>query len=156
MIRNERGLTLIEVLGTLTILSIVGVIIWNVFFQGFVYSKKAISRNFMQQETNIIITNIKKIHQSNINYTISSSNCDITVIYQKDKLTSAKTQVYSHSQICYNLEIKIDTTNNGSGPVLIEPNKTDVTLKVKTSDRKNPKNIVTIDTFLYRMKGVGY
>ncbi|WML59564.1 prepilin-type N-terminal cleavage/methylation domain-containing protein [Neobacillus sp. PS2-9] len=156
MSRNERGLTLIEVLIAVAILSIIGVIIWNVFYQGYSYSKKATSRNSMQQETNILITNLKKIHQSNINYTIKSSNCDITVTYQKDPTSTAQTQIFSHSQICFKLEIIVDSINQGAGPINIQPNKSDITLNINTSDKNNPGNNLTISTFLYRMKGVGY
>ncbi|MDQ1144857.1 prepilin-type N-terminal cleavage/methylation domain-containing protein [Bacillus sp. SORGH_AS 510] len=156
MSRNERGITLIEVLIAVAILSIIGVVISNVFFQGYSYSKKAISRNSMQQETNILITNLKKIHQTNINYSIKSSNCDITVNYQKDTSTATQTQVFSHSQICYKIDIIVDSINQGSGPINIEPNKSDIKLNINTSDKNNPGNNLTISTFLFRMKGVGY
>ena len=59
--KNQRGITLIELLLTISIISFVGVLIWSVFFQGTEYSNTAITNNQMQQEANIIMTKITKI-----------------------------------------------------------------------------------------------
>lgn len=152
--RDESGLTLIEVLATLTILSLISVTIWSVFFQGYNYSQKAISKNFMLQESNILFTNLKKTHQTLIKYEIKSENCAIKVTNLSK--TPPQEQVFNHPNICF----KILEINNvkGSGPSTIEPNKiaNDVSLKISVSDKKNSKNSIIIDTFLYRVKGVDY
>ncbi|WP_312471001.1 type II secretion system protein [Neobacillus sp.] len=153
MNQDERGLTLVEVLATLTILSIVSVIIWSVFFQGYKFSQKAISKNQMQQQTNLLITNLLKIHQSAKAYNIinTNSNCEITVtITNKDN--STRTEIFNHPNMCFKFEIK----NAISNPVF--PNKVgnDVRLKLTTSDKNDPNNKIIINTFLYRVKGVDY
>ncbi|MFF2447731.1 type II secretion system protein [Neobacillus sp. NPDC058068] len=154
---DERGLTLIEILITLAILSFVGVIIWNVFFQGYKFSQKSISKNFMIQETNLLITNLTSIHQKYNQYEIRSTNsstgspCIVTVTPNKEPK-----QDFSNSQICFNYVLKIDNVDKGSGPIIIEPNKKDVTLIVTATDIKNPINKITIETLLYRVKGVDY
>ncbi|MEH7332700.1 prepilin-type N-terminal cleavage/methylation domain-containing protein [Neobacillus drentensis] len=153
MPQDERGLTLVEVLATLTIFSMVSVIIWSVFFQGFNFSQKAISKNQMQQETNLLVTNLLKIHQTAKQYDIlnTNSNCEITVnITNKDN--STRTEIYKHPYICFKFEIKNGITN----PVI--PNRTgnDVRLTLTTSDKKDPNNKIAIDTYLYRVKGVKY
>ena len=53
--KNQKGVTLIELLATITILSIIGVIIWNVFIQGTKYSNTAVTKNRLIQESNIVI-----------------------------------------------------------------------------------------------------
>lgn len=151
--RDESGLTLVEVLATLTIFAIVSVIIWSVFFQGYNFSQKAISKNQMQQETNLLITNLLKIHQSAKQYNIinTSSNCEITVnITNKDN--STRTEIFNHSNMCFKFEIKNAITN----PVVPNRAGNDVQLKLTTSDKKDPNNKIAIDTFLYRVKGVKY
>jgi prepilin-type N-terminal cleavage/methylation domain-containing protein len=162
--RDERGLTLVEVLATLTILSIVSIIIWSVFFQGFNISQKAISKNLIIQETNILISNLTKIHQTSIKYEIMSSgtnNCEITVTSKKrDKIQNIDviqpTRIFSHSEICFELVIDIKNKKDGSDPNLIEPYDNDVSLTITASDKKNPDNKVAMDSYLYRIKGVGY
>lgn len=154
--RDESGLTLIEVLLTLSILSIISVIIWGVFFQGFNFSQKAMSKNFMLQESNLLITNLKKTHQTLVTYDIRSENCDIKVRNLTTTTTPAPEQIFNHPNICF----KILEINNvtSSGPLTVNPNKiaNDVSLKISASDKKNPGNVVTINTFLYRVKGVDY
>ncbi|WP_223591141.1 PulJ/GspJ family protein [Neobacillus bataviensis] len=153
MKRDESGLTLVEVLATLAIFSMVAVIIWSVFFQGFNFSEKAISKNFMLQESNILVTNLKRVHQKLIKYEIKSENCSIKVT---DLTTSSQVQEFNHPSICF----KILEINNvtGSGPKTIEPNKNanDISLKISVSDKNNSANSITINTFLYRVKGVDY
>ena len=59
-IKNQSGITLIEVLATITILSIVSVIIYNVFSNGLRYSSQAEDTVLIQQEANYLLTAIKK------------------------------------------------------------------------------------------------
>ncbi len=154
MKRDESGLTLVEVLATLTIVSIIGIIIWSIFFQGYNFSQKAMSKNFMLQETNILITNLTKQHQKLIKYELKSENCEIKITNLKTSPTQV--QVFNHPNICF----KITEINNikNPGPFSVEPNKiaNDVSLKITASDKNNPENSITIDTFLYRVKGVDY
>lgn len=149
MTKSERGITLIELLAAITILSFIGIIIWNAFFQGYQFSKKAISKNFMIQESNIVITNLTRIHQKSKQYTITNtdSNCEITISYI-DKNGANQTEVYNNPQICLTFEMKNGVTN----PV-VPTTTNNVTLKLTASDKKNNSNKVLIDTILYRYKG---
>ncbi|MDQ6599833.1 prepilin-type N-terminal cleavage/methylation domain-containing protein [Bacillus salipaludis] len=151
MERDERGLTLIEVLASITILSILGVIIWNVFLQGYKLSQRAVSKNSMIQETNLVITNLTRIHQKSTQYTLSNTgaNCEITINYTKMDGTT-QTEIYNNPQICFNFDI----TNSVTMPV--NPKQNDVSLKITSSDKKNPSNNITINTMLYRIKAGGY
>lgn len=154
MNRAESGFTLIEVLVTLTILSFISVITWSVFFQGYNFSQKAISKNSMIQETNLLITDLNKIHQKMVKYDIQSENCEIKVtnLYT----TPPQTQIFNHPNMCFKI-LEINAVL-GSGPKTVEPNKNanDIFLKISASDKNNLQNSITIDTFLYRMKGVDY
>jgi prepilin-type N-terminal cleavage/methylation domain-containing protein len=152
--RGERGLTLVEVLATLTILSMVSVIIWSVFFQGYNYSQKANSKNLMLQEANILAANLTRIHQTIDKYEIKSENCSIKVTNLKS--TPPQYQVFNHANICFKL-VEINNVN-GTGPRIVEPNKNgnDISLKISVSDKKDPENNITLDTFLYRVKGADY
>jgi prepilin-type N-terminal cleavage/methylation domain-containing protein len=154
LIRDERGLTLVEVLATLTILSIVSVIIWSVFFQGYKFSQKAISKNFILQEANILTTNLTKIHQTIDIYEITSGYCTISVTNMTT--TPHNVQIFNHPNICFKL-LEINNVS-GTGPRKVEPNKNgnDISLKVSASDKKDPNNNLTINTFLYRVKGADY
>ena len=90
VIREEHGITLVEVLATLVILSIVGIGMWSAFFQGFEYSNKTISENLMIQEANILITNLTKIHQKTEEYEIENDGCKIVVTI------NGKPQTFKH------------------------------------------------------------
>jgi prepilin-type N-terminal cleavage/methylation domain-containing protein len=154
---DEGGLTLVEVLATLTILSIVSVIIYSVFFQGLTFSNKAITKNQMHQETNFIINDLKRIHTTARRYDIinTNSDCDIT-INLKDDPTNANLitdkEVFSHPTMCFTLEV----TNSVSNPVVPNRDDNDVSIKLTTSDKDKPENKITINTFLYRVKGADY
>lgn len=154
MNRDESGFTLIEVLATLTIFSIISIMIWSVFFQGYNFSQKAISKNFMLQETNLLLTNLKRTHQTLFMYDIKSENCSIKVTNLTT--TPPQEQEYNHPNICFKI-LAINNVN-GSGPRTVEPNKNanDVSLKISVSDKNDQNNSVIIDEFLYRVKGVDY
>ncbi|PAE42197.1 prepilin-type N-terminal cleavage/methylation domain-containing protein [Bacillus sp. 7884-1] len=157
--RDERGLTLVEVLATLTILSIVSLIIWSIFFQGINFSKKATSKNVMIQESNIVISNLTTLHRGKNKYEITSTgtnNCEITVTTDISN-TEKQTQTFTHPQMCFEFTSDIKNKKVGAPePNKIDPNENDVSLTLTIKDNNDPTNKVTTSTYLYRMKGVGY
>jgi prepilin-type N-terminal cleavage/methylation domain-containing protein len=146
MIRTQRGITLIELLVTLTILSLFGVIIWSVFFQGYKFSQNSISKNTLQQEANILITSLKKTHQTSKEYVINSSSCQVTVNVTKQD-NSTQNYVFKNKDLCISL------SQNG----LIEPKDKDSSLEIniKIYEINNPNNNFEINTILYRLKDGG-
>jgi prepilin-type N-terminal cleavage/methylation domain-containing protein len=147
---HERGLTLVEVLVTLTLLSVVGIIIWSIFFQGYTFSQKAISKNLMHQETNILIAELTNNHRTSKQYEITNTDyCKIDVKYisKNDTTNTVKTKVFEHSNMCFKIESAVINP--------VKPNEGDLHLELTTSDNNIPNNKIAIDTFLYRMKGNG-
>lgn len=147
MLRNDRGLTLLEVLVTFVILSFIGIIIWTVFNNGIKYSNEAISKNQMQQEVNILLTNLTKIHQTSSKYTIqSNSNCTLTVEAEMNE----ENEVYQfeNSKLCF-----LVTYNSTQGNV-IDPLGVDnfLILDVTVSDKNDTANAVKIEAVLSRLK----
>jgi prepilin-type N-terminal cleavage/methylation domain-containing protein len=143
MNKSERGLTLIEVLVTVTILSFIGVLIWNIFFQGVKYSHDSVSKNQMQQEANIVVTYLTKTHQISDKYTVNNSSCKIIVNSDKNGQ-----KIFENSQLCYSLTI----SPKGLGDE-IDPNKVDLSLKLAVYEKNNKHIQIAVDTLLYRIKG---
>ncbi|MGM0854968.1 MAG: type II secretion system protein [Bacillota bacterium] len=139
MIHNERGLTLVEVLVTLTILSIIGAVVWNVFYQGINYTKKAVSQNSIQQEANILTMKLTRIHQTSESYELENPGCTIKMKYSEQE------EEFHHNDLCFSLE------NAPEKP--IKPSNIDYPLLVTITDKHHPKNKFIIDTTLYRLKG---
>lgn len=144
---NQYGLSLVELLATLAILSIIGVLVWGVFFQGTEYSNKAFTKNQMQQEANIIIAKLTKIHQThkpvsgNESYEILSTDGKITINYN-DKSGNRKTDVFENSYL------EFSTTS-----MTVNPNvKNEVPLILTIQDKKTGDR-VSINTTLYKLKG---
>lgn len=77
---NQAGLTLIEVLATITILSIVSVTIYSVISNGLRYSSQAEDTVLIQQETNYIITLLKEQHENSDAYKVTIDKDGQTLI----------------------------------------------------------------------------
>lgn len=146
MHRNEKGLSLIEVLVTLVILSIVGTIIWSVFNNGVRFSNEAISKNQMQQEANIVLTKLTKIHQTATEYTLmSNSNCTFTVKAIIDN--NNEDYQFENSKLC------LQVTHNGTSDSIDPVGKDHILpLIVTISDRNNLANDIELDAVLSRLK----
>ncbi|RTR27329.1 hypothetical protein EKG37_19220 [Robertmurraya yapensis] len=159
--KNEVGITLIELLLTLSITVTIGILIWSVFFQGFNYSNKAMTNNQLQQEANIIINGLAKYHRnfevnleedsnSELNsYMVKSSNCKISI----SAVPPNTTEVFQHPQLCFKANITDDENNGTESTIIIHPDAKDVSLTIKVSgtDDQNSNSII-IDTVLSRLK----
>lgn len=142
--RNQHGLTLIELLVTITIISFLGIIIWNVFSQGIKFSQKSISQNFIQQEANIVNANLISIHQKSKQYVISNANCEINVVITNQDNTT-QTQLFTNNKLCYSINL--------TGIIIPGQENKNITLTV--ADRKDSNNSFVINTLLFRLKNGG-
>jgi prepilin-type N-terminal cleavage/methylation domain-containing protein len=70
-VKNEKGITLIEVLATLAILGIISSLIFGVFIGVNKKYNKISQQNNLEQEANLILTTLKNYHLSNNNYKIA-------------------------------------------------------------------------------------
>lgn len=145
--KNQAGLTLIELLLALSIVTTIGILIWSVFFQGFNYSKKATTTNQMQQEANIIISSLTTSHRKLglDSYEIQSSSCKISI--SKD---SSVIQEYEHPQLCFYLGEKAEDPFTET----VTEYDDDVPLTLTVQEDKNEPNLkITVETILSRLEG---
>lgn len=79
-LNNEKGLTLIEMLATITILFVLGGMVYAMLFQMFANFSSTENRSTARQEANLIIAQLTNIHQTSDEYTIEyeSDNYFIT------------------------------------------------------------------------------
>lgn len=69
--KNQKGMSLVELLAAISILFVVSAIIYGIFF-GFSNNYEQISKkNNMNQAANIVITTIKQHHQQHDQYQVS-------------------------------------------------------------------------------------
>lgn len=87
---NNKGLTLVELLATITILSIVSTIVWGVLINGHKASDITKSNVYLQQYAHEIFLALQNAHQLSNSYTISldrNPKAQSITITGKDTLT---------------------------------------------------------------------
>lgn len=139
MTRNQNGLTLVEVLASLAVLSVIGLLLWNVFFQGISYSKKAATHTSLQQEANQISMKLTRIHQTSPSYEIVNNNCQLKV-YNTQTDDKQLITAFSDGKTCYTADVE-----EGSG----HSRELELTLSLKDA----PGEKFTLHITLYKLKG---
>lgn len=93
---DERGITLVEVLATLVLLSLVTGVIWSTISQSAKLNVAETSTLRLQQESNYIIAELQKIHRKCDSYTfnitkefVEVSNCENENPQQYDGIISS-------------------------------------------------------------------
>lgn len=154
LIKNETGITLIEVLAAITILSIVTVIIYNVFSNGLRYSSQAEDTVLIQQEANYLLTLLKKQHENAANdYTVTVENNHNTVIINKNRSNEmdATNSQYLY-QICDLDDVKsCDEQNATDHTITKTPSNGRFHVKMILINKSNPDIKYEIQTILSRL-----
>ncbi|MED4530884.1 type II secretion system protein [Metabacillus fastidiosus] len=152
--QNEKGLTLIEVLVGISILSIIMVILGGLLVNGFRNSEKAENITSLQQEANLIITELKDIHRQyydeyTININKASNSITVSIKdqnkYPNDAFTKviADSNLYEYFLTPVNVPIKNDNEQD---------NNLSIKLEIKSKDDPTLKSY-TIHTTLSRLGG---
>lgn len=151
---NDDGITLIEVLATLAIMSIISILLYGVLMNGFDYSKKSQEKVSIQQEMNIVVTSITKFHESYESYQIKvDHNPDASKIQLlgKDSGSVVKTIELSNSDYVYTL-----FDYSGSTETTLPVTKDVLTaqplyIKIIIKDKKHPSQTYEIKTIISRL-----
>lgn len=145
---NENGITLIELLATLAIVSFVSILLYGVLMDGFNYSKKSKEKVSLQQEMNIVVTTFTKFHESNESYDImvDGPNSSKIQLISTDKTIELSNPNYEYSLIDYKgtTETPFASTNNVS---TTQP----LYLKIIIKDKKQPSQTYEVKTIISRL-----
>lgn len=63
--RSDKGITLVEILAAIVIVSFLTIIIWRFFFQTIDYNSYAVTEQSLQQEANVILATLQAEHTRN-------------------------------------------------------------------------------------------
>lgn len=119
--KNEQqsGFSLVETLVIIVLLSIVSLITWNIFFQGSNYTNKAVSKNQLQQEANIIISKLTKIHLQSDTYKVHIDDCKFTIEATSKGIITDK-ETFENNQLCITLKNVPEDVNPKTDDVNLE------------------------------------
>lgn len=90
---DQQGFTLIELLAAFVLFAIFGGIIWGFFIQSLEYNDAEVSKNQLQQETNLILSTIHQMHISSIMTSIESTGSTLVIVSDKGEATFNKENV---------------------------------------------------------------
>lgn len=142
---QQSGFSLVELLAVIVLLSIVLLVSWNIFFQGTNYSNKAVSKNQMQQEANIIFAKLNKIHLQSDSYKMQIDPCKFTIEATLNGIVS-DIETFENNQYCITLK---------NVPEIVIPKKDDVHLELIIQQRNAPSAKLQFDALLQRLKEDG-
>lgn len=142
MKRHEAGVTLVEVLVTLALVSLVAATLWSMLMVSSKYHVTETKKTHLQQEANRIIVEIQKSHRKCLSYTLAISADQIMISNcERENKNSVDTVFEGNFIYASNLE----------GEKFIVPkNESQYDLELLVKDRNNPNLIEKIETSISR------
>lgn len=148
---NEDGVTLVELLAALVLMSIVGAIIWNTVFISMRYSTTETKKLRLQQEANYVITEIQRYHRQCNKYNmtihedkISIKNCERDSSNLPDLVINNTFQYSSSPEFHEDID---------DPDAQIEPKTSDLSFTLTIKDAEKTNLEVNIHTVISRYKG---
>jgi type II secretory pathway pseudopilin PulG len=140
-IKNENGLTLIELLATILLSSMVIIILMTTLSIGIKYNVSESKKVRLQQEANLVIATITNKHRDGDCYILDEEG-EKLFFYKCDETKSKQGSV---TENLFNYDIN---TNEFSG----NPKKDDLEISLTVIDPVNEKLRVTINSTISRVK----
>lgn len=152
-IKNNQGLTLIEMLATITILFIIGGMVYAMLFQMFSNFNTSENRITARQEANLIIAHLTMIHQTSDKFEIEyeSENFFKTTADDDD----SNTMMLGHKNYQYELRVASQTLSE-TNPITIdltdEANK-ELKIDLTLSNEHDEFDVTTTISRMTKAKG---
>lgn len=135
MSHNQRGMSLIELLATLSLVSLIAVLIWTTFTISIKHNSLETNNLMLQQDANYIATEIQRLHRKCKSYTL---------IIEFDKVAIKNCESFDEEGKVQIDNLKISNRNLYSYKDWIEDENGNI--KLKEVDLKNKPLNISIDT----------
>lgn len=145
MYLNEKGITLVELLVALALVSIVAVLAMTTFNIGVKYNVTESAKTTMQQESNLIVSTLMNIHRTEKCYEIDNTTEIIITIYSNE-LCSEPVRSIEFDQNQFNYELILETGT----PQLIKPEDINYSMTLTIQDLKSSNKYIH-KTQIYRL-----
>lgn len=97
--RNQRGITLLELLAAIVIVGFLTILIWRIFFQTIDQNSYVITEQTLQQEANVILSTIQSLHTKD---TVKKIYIESNVLYA-DTMKANKIKISDRTGFTYHL-----------------------------------------------------
>lgn len=151
---NQKGVTLVELLAALVLVSIIATIAWTALTIGMKHGAAETNKTIMQQEVNVMISSLMAAHRGSEKYSIIFEDDQLKVDYCDKTGNCGVREIpgkYNFTGSMVN-NITVDTTSGT--PVVfadITPEEKHTKITLKVTDLKNINRTLTIDTTLSRL-----
>ena len=154
MKKNQKGITLVEVLAAIALVSVIAVIAWTSLSIGVKHTAVETRKTQIQQDANLIISTLTGVHRQSASYSLTFEGNEIKVTSCSDALTCDDAVIEASYDFTGTMVNNTVIDSHDSSPDVItdlEPKKNHVMLKLVLTDLNNPKNTITVETALTRI-----
>lgn len=137
---NQKGVTLIELLVTLTVFSIVIGVVYSALFNTINYNNKTFSKVTIQQEANIFLSQFSNVHLYNKKYNVVYDA--VNNVY-KIILLDGSGEEFPLTNPIHQYEVYINSTLVGTAPITVDQKEVKIKLKITDPANKNEFSIQT-------------
>lgn len=151
---NQRGITFIELIATLALVSIVATIAWTALTIGMKHGAAETNKTIMQQEANLMISSLMAAHRGSEKYSIIFEDDQLKINSCQEDGSCEMIEVGSKYNFTGTIIDNVLVDSSTGVPVVFtdltpEEKHTKITLKI--TDLKNSKRTLTINTTLSRL-----
>lgn len=155
---NQKGVTLVELIATLALVSIIAAIAWTSLATGFKHTAAETSKTQLQQEANLIVTKITNEHRRNDFYYLrmNAGRLEINTC-NEGELASLDCDGFTNlmdNNFLYTGTINGENFESLDSTELIDPKKKHVEFRLKVAepvDPADPVRSVEVETTLTRI-----
>lgn len=155
MLGNQKGITLVELIAALALVSIIAAIAWTALSIGFKHTASETNKTQLQQEANLIVATITNEHRRNDYYylrmnagtlEINTCNGSSVTALNCEGFTSLMANHYVYTGTINGVDFM------GWDPAqIIDPKKKHLDLSLNVTDPANPARSVKVETTLTRI-----
>lgn len=148
--QNQKGVSFVEVLASITLVSIIAVIGWTVLSTGSQHSMTETGKTHIQQDANLILTTLSNEHRKSDAYYIKFQSNEIEVKTCKESICGSFQKITTH-QYDYTGTINGIDFSAWDETTKLEPEKSHVDVFLTVTDANNTAKTVSVATTLTRI-----
>ncbi|MGK7377899.1 PilW family protein [Planococcus sp. 1R117A] len=154
---NQKGVTLVELIAALALVSIVAAIAWTALSIGFKHTAAETSKTQLQQEANLIVTKLSSEHRRNDHYyfKLNGGHLELNACNEDEVdptiITCGGFVRLTDTNFLYSGTINGKKFEDWLATEKIDPKKNHVELVLKVADPVKPTRLVEVKTTLTRI-----